>query len=129
MSEDILQFNQGLSSMENSICQRLFEVIERCLPDADRKIWHRHTVWFLDDNPIVGYKPLKAGIRLMFWSEADFGEDRLQVGTGKFKDASILYRKTEEIDAHDLERWLELARSIQWDYRNIYKRKGRLERL
>jgi hypothetical protein len=50
-----------------------------------------HPVWFLEGNPIVGYSRLKAGIRLMFWSGASFDEDKLKPGTGKFRDASILY--------------------------------------
>jgi hypothetical protein len=28
-----------------------------------------------------------------------------------------------------LKRWLEKSRGIQWDYKNIVKRKGRLKRL
>ncbi len=65
----------------------------------------------------------------MFWSGADFGEPSLKPGTGKFKDASVRYTATEEIDAEDLKRWLTKGQNIQWDYKNIYKRKGRLERL
>ena len=61
------------------------------------KIWHRHPVWFLDGNPTVGYSKLKAGIRLMFWSGASFDEDKLQPGTGKFKDALEAERKFREV--------------------------------
>jgi len=46
-----------------------------------------------------------------------------------FKDASIFYNNVLEIDKRALRRWLEKAREIQWDYRNLVKRKGRLERL
>lgn len=101
----------------------------RVLPNAENKIWHRHPVWFLDGNPIVGYSKLKAGIRLMFWSGASFEEAKLKPGTGKFKDASVLYNSAEEIDMKDLKRWLKKAREIQWDYKNLVKRKGVLERL
>ena len=96
---------------------------------ARSKIWHGHPVWFLDDNPTVGFSKLKAGIRLMFWSGADFGEKGLNPGTGKFEDASIIYKSADEIDEKDLQRWLRKSQKIQWDYKNIYKRKGRLERL
>ncbi len=89
----------------------------------------KHSVWFLDGNPTVGYSKQKAGIRLMFWSGADFGEDDLKPGTGKFKDASKFYTSVEQIDAEQIQRWLEKSTLIQWDYKNIYKRKGRLERL
>jgi hypothetical protein len=77
----------------------------------------------------VGYSKLKAGIRLMFWSGDSFDEDKLLPGTGKFKDASILYTSVKQININELKRWLEKAEQIQWDYKNVVKRKGKLERL
>ncbi len=103
--------------------------IDRGLPEAENKIWHGHPVWFLDGNPIVGYSKQKAGIRLMFWSGMSFKEENLKPGTGKFKDASIFYTSVEQINTTDLQRWLAKSRDIQWDYKNIVKRKGVLERL
>ena len=105
------------------------EAISQYLPEAEDKIWHRHPVWFLDENPTVGYSKQKPGIRLMFWSGASFEEDGLKASTGKFKDASIFYNSPEEIDLDSLKRWLEKSRLIQWDYKNIYKTKGELNRL
>lgn len=99
------------------------------MPEAENKIWHAHPVWFLDGNPIVGYSKQKVGIRLMFWSGVSFDEDKLDPGTGKFKDASIFYTTAEEINVKDLKRWLKKSRNIQWDYKNVVKRKGKLERL
>jgi hypothetical protein len=96
---------------------------------ADSKIWHAHPVWFLEGNPIVGYSKQKSGIRLMFWSGADFDEKHLNVKGKKFKDASVFYTRVSEIDAQDLKRWLKKSRDIQWDYKNIVKRKGKLEKL
>jgi hypothetical protein len=99
------------------------------LTEAERKIWHAHPVWFLDGNPIVGYSKQKKGIRLMFWSGADFDEEKLSIKGGKFKDASIFYTDASEINTKDLVEWLQKSRQIQWDYKNIVKRKGKLERL
>ena len=65
----------------------------------------------------------------MFWSGADFDESGLDVRGAKFKDASVFYKDVSEVDTKDLERWLRKAESIQWDYKNIVKRKGVLERL
>lgn len=65
----------------------------------------------------------------MFWSGASFDDDGLKPGTGKFKDASVTFSSADQIDAGDLRRWLERSRDIQWDYKNIVKRKGVLERL
>ena len=65
----------------------------------------------------------------MFWSGADFEETGLNVVGGKFKDASKFYNSLEEINQEELERWLRKSEKIQWDYKNIVKRKGKLERL
>lgn len=103
--------------------------ISQHLPEAENKIWHAHPVWFLDGNPIVGYSKQKNGIRLMFWSGLSFDEDTLNIQGKKFKDASVFYNSVTEINKKDLKRWLEKSRTIQWDYKNIIKRKGVLERL
>jgi len=129
MNADIAAYNAEQAAGEREICERLAVEIDKRLPEAESKIWHRHPVWFLDGNPTVGYSKLKAGIRLMFWSGADFGEERLRPGTGKFKDASITYASVDEVKVAELARWLKKSREIQWDYKNIRKTKGKLRRV
>lgn len=98
------------------------------LPEAEYKIWHAHPVWFLDGNPVVGYSKLKDCIRLLFWSGQSFDEKGLS-NEGSFKAAEMRYTSADQVDKEDLKRWLGKARDIQWDYKNIVKRKGKLERL
>ncbi|HYG40614.1 MAG TPA: DUF1801 domain-containing protein [Cytophagales bacterium] len=98
------------------------------MPEAENKIWHRHPVWFLDGNPIVGYSKLKTCIRLFFWSGQSFDEAGLE-NEGTFKAAGARYTSVEQVNIPDLKRWLEKSKEIQWDYKNIIKRKGVLERL
>ncbi len=129
MNEDIKKYNQDQSIEDNNICNVLADTIDQELTLADSKIWHAHPVWFLEGNPIVGYSKQKSGIRLMFWSGADFDEKHLNVKGKKFKDASVFYTRVSEIDVQDLKRWLKKSRDIQWDYKNIVKRKGKLEKL
>ncbi|HET8962274.1 MAG TPA: DUF1801 domain-containing protein [Chitinophagales bacterium] len=129
MDKEIQEYNGGHDSPYKEICNRLAIIINGELHDAENKIWHAHPVWFLNGNPIVGYSKQKAGIRLMFWSGVDFDEDALNVAGKKFKDASIFYNDVSEIQEKDLKRWLKKSRDIQWDYKNIVKRKGKLERL
>ncbi|MCE8043411.1 DUF1801 domain-containing protein [Halomonas daqingensis] len=128
MHPDILDYNQRQEPSDKAICDLLAETIERHLPEAKSKVWHAHPVWFLDDNPIVGYKKLKHCVRLLFWSGQSFEEESLQK-EGSFKAAEARYTAVEQVNVEDLERWLGKSRDIQWDYRNIVKRKGRLERL
>ncbi len=128
MRPEILKCNAQEPSHKD-VCDVLAEEIDRSLPKAENKIWHGHPVWFLDGNPIVGYSKQKPGIRLMFWSGADFEEAGLNVVGKKFKDASVFYNDVSEIRKTDLRRWLKKARVIQWDYKNLVRRKGRLARL
>lgn len=129
MHPDIEKYNAGQEPGERAICVLLAAAIDRGLPGAESKLWHAHPVWFLEGNPIVGYSKQKPGIRLMFWSGADFGEAELGVVGQKFKDASVFYREAAEINQTALRRWLKKAQAIQWDYKNLVRRKGRLERL
>lgn len=127
MNKDIESYNQ--SKVEVEICNLLANTIDQYLKNSESKIWHSHPVWFLDGNPIVGYSLEKKGIRLMFWSGADFDEEALNIRGNKFKDASIFYQSVNEINLDDLKKWLSKSEQIQWDYKNIVKRKGVLERL
>ena len=129
MHAEIGAYNEKQEPEHKEVCDFLARQIERNLPEAESRIWHAHPVWFLDGNPTVGYSKQKPGIRLMFWSGADFDEPGLNVVGKKFKDASVFFNAVSEIDKRALERWIGKAREIQWDYKNIGKRKGRLERL
>jgi len=129
ISQDTHAYNSTLSDTDKAICELLAQQISDNLSEAENKIWHRHPVWFLEGNPIVGYSKQKPGIRLMFWSGADFEEEALNVKGGKFKDASVFYNEASEVVKKDLKRWLRKSKEIQWDYKNIVKRKGQLERL
>ncbi len=129
IDEAITAYNKALAGERQAIGNLLAATLGKLLPKAENKIWHRHPVWFIEGNPIVGYSELKAGIRLMFWSGASFEEEKLNPGTGKFKDASILYTSPDQIISKDLSRWVSKAKKIQWDYKNIIKRKGKLIRL
>lgn len=130
MNPEIQNYHNNLSDSEKEICDLLYKIINENLPESKHKIWHAHPVWFLDGNPIVGYSKQKTGIRLMFWSGIDFNEEKLFPSkSGKFKDASIFYNSIDEINSEELIRWLAKSIEIQWDYKNIVKRKGILERL
>ena len=129
MHSDIQKYNNNQIGESYLICTLLSEIIMKNFPEAENKVWHAHPVWFLDGNPIVGYDKLKDCVRLMFWSGASFEEDELKIGTGKFKDASKTYTNVSQVNEEDVIRWIEKSKIIQWDYKNIVKRKGVLERL
>ncbi len=128
-SEDkINTYHSSFAAEDVQVCLTLRAQIDGALVEAESKIWHAHPVWFLDGNPVVGYARLKGGIRLLFWSGQSFEEPDLKP-EGKFKAAETRYSTVAEIDVVALSRWLKKAREIQWDYKNIVKRKGTLQRL
>lgn len=126
--EDIIKYHQQLSITDASLCLLLANELEAGLPGTENKIWHAHPVWFHEGNPIAGYDKLKDGVRLLFWSGQSFEENGLRA-EGKFKAAEIRYRTVDEVNLSDLRRWIDKSLKIQWDYKNIVKRKGVLIRL
>lgn len=128
MNPDIEEYNKAQEVEDREICDFLALTIDHALPDAQSRIWHAHPVWFLDGNPVVGYKKLRHCVRLLFWSGQSFDEPGLKA-EGSFKAAEVRYTRVAEVDQLALVRWLAKARDIQWDYKSIVRRKGRLERL
>ncbi|HRA47373.1 MAG TPA: DUF1801 domain-containing protein [Thermomicrobiales bacterium] len=128
ISADILAYNAKQDPPFRDICDQLSALILAALPEATNKIWHAHPVWFLAGNPIVGYSKLKGPVRLLYWSGQTFDEPGL-THEGSFKAAEKRYFTVADIDPADLNRWLAKSRTIQWDYKNIVKRKGHLERI
>jgi len=131
MVNDISAYNQSQSGKEKALCLFLRREIDANLPKAESKVWHGGPVWFLNGNPIVGYWVRKHGVHLMFWSGMSFDEPGLSpIGNvKKFKAAGTQYSDKSDVDSKDLKRWLRQAKTIQWDYKNIVKRKGKLIRL
>lgn len=128
IKKGILQYNNKQSAADKKICNLLAEEIDKNLPKAENKIWHAHPVWFIDGNPVAGYHKLKDCVRLLFWSGQSFDEPGLSA-EGSFKAAEKRYTSPDEIKVTHLRRWLKKAKDIQWDYKNIVKRKGKLVRL
>lgn len=121
--DDIRAYHERLDAESRPICDLLLEVIERELPDAERKVWHAHPVWFFDGNPVVGYDRLKASVRLLFWSGQAFAEPGLHA-EGSFQAAEARYTAVDQIDVEALRRWLAKSRELQWNYRDIRKHRG-----
>ncbi|HSX32609.1 MAG TPA: DUF1801 domain-containing protein [Candidatus Saccharimonadales bacterium] len=126
--DDIAQYNTRQTEENRAICQLLATEITKGLPKATNKLWHGGPVWFLDDNPVAGYAVLKASVQLLFWSGQSFDEPGLKP-EGTFKAAEARYTEVGQIDTAALQTWLAKAQAIQWDYKNIVKRRGQLVRL
>ena len=110
------------------LCNQLARALDDGLPGAESKVWHGGPVWFIEENPIVGYWVRKGSLALLFWSGQSFDEPKL-LPEGKFKAAELRLTEDESVGERDLKRWLRKARTIQWDYKNVVKRRGVLEKL
>ncbi len=128
MTTDIQSYNNAQAAEDKAICETLYQIIDDNLPNAESKIWHGHPVWFLDGNPIVGYAKLKSAVQLLFWSGQSFPSAGL-TPEGSFKAAEARYTDVGQINTGDLKKWLTDSATIQWDYKNIVKKRGLLERL
>jgi hypothetical protein len=128
MDDSIRAYNGAQDASWQPICEKLATEIDRGLDKAQSKVWHGGPVWFIDGNPVAGYWVRKSHVRLLFWSGQSFDEPGLDV-EGKFKAAHAKYTKLDEVKPTEIKRWLAKAQRIQWDYRNLIKRKGRLEKL
>lgn len=131
MNKEIATYNSSQSEEYRYICELLEATLSENLQDTESKVWHGAPVWFLQDNPIVGYSVKKAGVQLMFWSGWSFDEPTFEpVGdVEKFKAAGITYTDVSQVDTERIQQWLQKARDIQWDYKNIVKNRGVLNRL
>lgn len=128
MHQDIQKYHKALKSEDEEMCSILHEEICKSLPKAESKVWHGHPVWFLDGNPIVGYHRLKDSVRVLFWSGQSFKTKGL-TKEGSFKAADVRYVDSKQIKKTILRKWLRESKNIQWDYKNIVKRKGVLKKI
>jgi len=126
--EEIKDYINVLEIKQRKICQKLQNIIEKNLSNNHSKLFHGSPVWFINENPIVGFSQKQGKISLLFWSGQSFEESGLKP-IGKFKAAEIAYNEISDIDEHKIVLWLEESKRIIWDYKNIKKNMGELELL
>ena len=128
INPDIKEYNLKLDKSNQEICILLQNTFNKVLKTSESKIWYAHPVWFIKDNPIVGYTKLKNCIQVLFWSGQDFDEPCLKK-SGSFKAAEIRYTTIEDVNVEDLTKCLQKSILIQYDYKNIVKNKGKISLL
>lgn len=121
-------YNALYKSETKKLCALLRAEIDKLLPKATSKLWHGGPVWFIDDNPVVGYSVRKVGVTVLFWSGQSFKHPGLSQ-EGSFKAAEINYLSIADVKLADLRKWLKECKTVQWDYKNIVKNKGLMGRI
>lgn len=127
-TEQIAAYNNSQSPVEKDICETLQAAIDASLEGSTSKLYHGSPVWFIDDNPIVGYDVSAKGVNVLFWSGQSFDGAELK-SIGKYKAAGITFTGVDEIDTEKFTKWLTDSKNIQWDYKNIRQNAGKLNRL
>jgi hypothetical protein len=124
--DQVAAYSQTQSLAFRTICELLRELIDKALPKASSKIWHGSPVWFIDDNPVVGYDARAKTVNLVFWNGQAFDEPGLRP-VGKYRAAQASFADVAEIDSRVIHRWLRKARLDVFDsnafFKNLRKRK------
>jgi hypothetical protein len=104
-----------------TICDVLRELIDTALTGASSKIWHGSPVWFINDNPVVGYNATAKAVNLLFLNGQSFDEAGLQP-VGKHRAAQAKFSDAAEIDPTLIRRWLQKASSNVLDSKGYFQK-------
>jgi hypothetical protein len=104
-----------------TMCDLLRELIDKALSHATSKIWHGSPVWFIDDNPVVGYNATKTTVNLLFWNGQAFDEAGLKA-VGKNRAAQAVFTDAAQIDPKVIRRWLKKSKSDVFDSKSFYQK-------
>lgn len=122
-TDAITQYNDALPPEQAAICKLLRKEIDKTLPMSTCKIWYANPVWFVGENPIVGYNvTAKQVVNLLFWSGQLLDAPALKA-SGKFKAAQIQFKRASEIELEALNGWLKKSANHIWDYNGMRKEK------
>jgi hypothetical protein len=119
--DQIAAYAQAQPPAYRTICDRLRALIDAALPKATSKVWHGSPVWFIDDNPVVGYNATAKSVNLLFWNGQAFDEAGLKA-VGKYRAAQAVFGDAAEIDAKVIRRWLKKAKSDVFDSKAFFKK-------
>jgi hypothetical protein len=102
------------------------KLIDAAIPKATSKVWHGSPVWFIGDNPVVGYNATAKTVNLLFWNGQAFDEPDLEP-VGKYGAAQAKFSDVGEIDVKVVRRWLKKAGTDVFDSKAFFKklREGR----
>jgi len=117
----IAAYSQAQPVAFRTMCDRLRELIDAALPKATSKVWHGSPVWFIDDNPVVGYNATAKTVNLLFWNGQAFEEPGLEP-VGKYGAAQAKFGDAADIDPEVVRRWLKKAASDVLDSKALFKK-------
>ena len=120
-ADPICAYAESLTPRQSAICAVLRKSLDAGLPQATAKVWHAIPVWFIGENPVVGYTKKANGVALMFWNGQSFDEPTLEK-VGSFKAAHVIYTDASQISPKDKHRWMKKASTDIWDLPALRKK-------
>jgi hypothetical protein len=125
----IAAYSEAQSPPSRAICNVLRKLIDTTIPRATSKVWHGSPVWFIDDNPVVGYTATAKGVNLLFWNGRALDEPDLKP-VGKYGAAQAGFADASDLDPKVIRRWLKKAGANVFDSRAFFKkmREGKVPR-
>ena len=119
--DQVAAYSELLLPALRATCELLRELINAALPKETARVWHGSPVWFLDDNPVLGYNATLKSVNLLFWNGQAFDEAGLQP-VGKYRAAQAKFCDAAEIDTKVIRRWLKKAKSDVFDSKAFFKK-------
>src|SRR5262245_1983947 len=89
-AKPVATYSQAQPLALGTMCDHLRELIDATLPRATSKVWHGSPVWFIDENPVVGYNATAKAVKLLFWNGQAFDEAGLEP-VGKYRAAQATF--------------------------------------
>jgi hypothetical protein len=117
----IAAYSQRQSPALRAICDVLRALIEAALPRAASKVWHGSPVWFIDDNPVVGYSATAKEVKLLFWNGQAFDAPGLRP-VGKYRAAQAVFNDAVDVDPKVVRVWLRQAKADVFDSQQFFKK-------
>lgn len=120
-ADPIATYGASQATAFRRLCQALRKLIDTALPRATAKVWHGSPVWFIEDNPVVGYNATAKTVNLLFWNGQAFDEAGLRP-VGKHRAAQAVFAAADDMDPKEIRRWLKKARLDVFDSRAFFKK-------
>jgi hypothetical protein len=121
VKDPISAYSRSQPPASRAICDRLRTLIDAALPKAAAKVWHGSPVWFIGENPVVGYDVGADRVNLLFWNGTAFDEPGLE-RVGQHRAARATFEAGSGIDAALVRRCLKKARADVFDSKAYFAR-------
>ncbi|HZK35581.1 MAG TPA: DUF1801 domain-containing protein [Aeromicrobium sp.] len=108
------EYVESMSETLRPVGEKLTQVLDGSLPEADGFIWHGHPVWMVGDSPIAAFKAHSAHVTFMIW-KGQLLTDRsgLLQPAGSSEMANLKVSSVDEVDENVFANWLHQAQDLE----------------